>query len=55
MVADWKGAGRAIHGKDETLEWYEANKHNMVLHVDTRLWVEEVLVGSSKPVTAEAI
>jgi hypothetical protein len=43
MICDWKGAGRAIHGHDETGEWYKANKYKMVLSPRTRLWVESEL------------
>lgn len=45
MVADWKGAGRAITGRDETAEWYEKNKGKMQLHPSTRAWVERALKG----------
>lgn len=40
MLADWRGAGKAINGKDDTKNWYEKNKHNMILHPDVRAWVE---------------
>ena len=40
MLADWRGAGKAIHGKDETKAWYLKNKHKMVLHKETREWIE---------------
>lgn len=40
MLADWRGAGMAIKGKDETPEWYRKNRANMVLHPETRTWVE---------------
>jgi hypothetical protein len=43
MLADWRGAGRAITGKDDTRDWYLSNKHNMILHVNTRRWVEDQL------------
>lgn len=50
MVADWKGAGRAIHGKDETRDWYLQNHQKMLLHPDTRAYVEDVLqLGALKP------
>lgn len=39
MVADWRGAGRAL-GKPYTWEWYKANKDKMNLHPLTRFWVE---------------
>lgn len=41
MLADWRGAGKAINGKDETSEWYAKNKHKMVMHKNTRKWIEE--------------
>lgn len=46
MVADWRGAGRAIKGHgpekadEETRKWYSSNQYKMVLHPDTRAWVE---------------
>lgn len=43
MVADWMGAGRAITGKWETLEWYENNKGKMTLHPKTQDDVEIIL------------
>jgi hypothetical protein len=42
MLADWKGAGRAL-GKPDTRAWYEANKHKMLLHSQTRDWIEKRL------------
>lgn len=39
MVADWRGAGRA-QGTPDTLRWYAANRHKMVLGPETRAWVE---------------
>lgn len=41
MLADWRGAGKAITGKDNTPEWYEKNKGNMQLHLETREWIEK--------------
>ncbi len=43
MLADWRGAGRAITGKDNTNEWYRENKNKMVLHPETRVWIEQQL------------
>ena len=43
MVADWRGAGKAIHGHDETEKWYQVNKDNMILNQETRARVEELL------------
>jgi hypothetical protein len=43
MLADWRGAGRAITGKDNTAEWYAKNRAQMQLHPDTREWVERML------------
>jgi len=43
MICDWRGAGKAIHGKDETLEWYEANKEKMLLSGEARRCVRITL------------
>jgi hypothetical protein len=40
MLCDWRGAGRA-QGTPDTVKWYEANKHKLQLHPDTREWVEK--------------
>jgi hypothetical protein len=43
MLCDWVGAGVAITGERKTKEWYEKNKDKVVLHPDTRKWIEEQL------------
>ena len=43
MLADWRGAGRAITGKDNTQSWYKSHKDKMQLHPETRRWIEEQL------------
>lgn len=43
MLADWRGAGRAITGEDNTADWYMANREKIQLHKDTRAWIEDVL------------
>jgi Family of unknown function (DUF5662) len=45
MVADWMGAGRAITGKWEALQWYIKNKDKIVLHISTRQLVERLLIS----------
>jgi len=40
MISDWNGAGMAISGKNNTVEWYRKNKGNMILHPKTRHQVE---------------
>jgi hypothetical protein len=42
MLADWRGAGRAL-GFPDTLAWYSNNRDNIKLHDDTRIWVEKQL------------
>lgn len=42
MLADWRGAGRAL-GKPDTAAWYLENIDNIILHPETRKWVEEEL------------
>lgn len=46
MLADWRGAGRA-QGNPDTRGWYEANKGKMILHPETRLWIEAHLYGAA--------
>ncbi|MBU1621842.1 MAG: hypothetical protein KJ604_20490, partial [Gammaproteobacteria bacterium] len=43
LLADWHGAGIAITGKRNTREWYEKNKDKMLLHPETRAWIEATL------------
>jgi hypothetical protein len=43
MLADWRGAGRAITGKDNTREWWLRNRDKMLLHDETREWVNRRL------------
>lgn len=44
MVADWIGAGRAIHGdKSDVLRWYHTHKDKIILHPDTKYQVEKLL------------
>lgn len=43
MLADWRGAGKAITGKDNTKSWYLKNKDNIILHPIARHWIEEQL------------
>lgn len=42
MLADWKGAGLARNMPD-TAGWYKSNRDNMILHEDTRAWIEKQL------------
>lgn len=43
MIADWDGAGRAITGKSDPAGWYSSNKEKMILHPNTRQFVEIIL------------
>ena len=43
MLADWMGAGRAIHGKWEYKEWYIKNKEKIQLEPYTRRDIENVI------------
>lgn len=40
MLCDWRGAGIA-QGTPDTLAWYTKNKHKMLLHPETRTWIEK--------------
>lgn len=39
LLADWRGAGKAITGKDNTTEWFTKNRQHMLLHPDTAQWL----------------
>ena len=41
MLADWRGAGRAITGSDDTVTWYEQHKSKMMLAPETKKWIDE--------------
>lgn len=43
MVADWYGAGMAIHGKADVAEWYQQNKEKILLSDNTRTRVEQAI------------
>ncbi|RMG93170.1 MAG: hypothetical protein D6706_15880 [Chloroflexi bacterium] len=43
MLADWRGAGRAQGSKISTKEWYLKHRDKMILHPDTRHWIESQL------------
>lgn len=51
MLADWRGAGRAITGKDEAGDWYTKNKDKMKLHPETRQWIENQIFSFPRTFT----
>lgn len=42
MLADWRGAGRA-YGNTDTRGGYLKNREGIILHPETRVWVEDQL------------
>ena len=54
MLADWRGAGRAINGKDDTLDFYMGRRDNIKLHPKTREWIEHQLGVAFLPSKKEA-
>lgn len=42
MLADWRGAGKA-QGTPDTQAWYLENRDKLILHPDTRAWIEDQL------------
>lgn len=52
MVADWAGAGRAIHGKWDLQEWYTKNSADMLLHPQARIAVEYYLYELKNKLTS---
>ena len=44
MLCDWRGAGQAQgKARNETKQWYQANKDNIFLHPDTQAWIQNEL------------
>ena len=43
MVCDWRGAGKAITGKDNTPAWYNDNQERINLNRVNRSWIEKKL------------
>lgn len=45
MLADWRAAGLAITGQDNTKEWYlkRRERFQRVIHQDARKWIEKQL------------
>ena len=43
MLADWRGAGKAITGIDNTPQWYLDNAHRINLKIINRRWIERKL------------
>ena len=43
LLADWRAAGRAYTGKDNTQAWYAERRDKIILHPSTRRWIEEQL------------
>ena len=48
MLADWSGAGRA-YGNPDTARWYNENRECIILHPETRKWVELELLKQTHP------
>ena len=42
MLADWIGAGKA-QGHPDVVAWYRKHRDKMMLHPETRRWIEERL------------
>lgn len=49
MLCDWRGAGRAYNGVDDSLEYFLKNRDNIVLHPDTKAWIENELLKEVCP------
>ncbi len=45
MVADWYGAGYAIHGRDDLSEWFKESIGRMAMHRTTRAFVTDLVEG----------
>jgi hypothetical protein len=55
MLADWRGAGKAITGEDNCEDWYWMNRENIKMHPETRTWIESQLdLSNHRDYSAEA-
>lgn len=45
MFCDWCGAGKAITGKRDVLNWWEANRDKIILSDNTRKRIEDLMYG----------
>jgi hypothetical protein len=43
MLADWRGASRAVNGEDNVREWYEERRDGILMHPHSRYWIEQQL------------
>jgi hypothetical protein len=43
MIADWAGAGRAIKGYIEIVDWYEKNKDKIIVTNHTRIRINKLI------------
>lgn len=43
MLCDWEGAGKAQGVKTGVRPWWQANNHKMILHPESRKWLEDRL------------
>lgn len=48
MVCDWRGAGRAISGKDDVLAWYHKNAGKMVINDISRAYAENLIWNTGR-------
>ena len=50
MLCDWYSAGRIITGENNLRTWYDENRHNIVLHSNTRNYVEHLIYNDLDPI-----
>lgn len=55
MVADWWAAGRAYDGEWRLPDWYAENAHKIVLHPETRDFVERLIDNTTAILLASKI
>jgi len=47
MICDWRGAGKAQGNGNNTREWYKKHKDKMILHPNTRKFIEDIIFGDN--------
>ena len=49
MLADWIGAGKAITGKDNLVEWFRDNQEKIRLSQETENWIRATIAEHLTP------
>ena len=54
MLCDWIGAGKAITGKNNLRDWFDSNKHKIIMNADSWTELVEMVDKVAPPKMSEA-